>query len=355
MRALVGQVLTRTLDLRLGAIPLEGATVDYVLTPPPGTAAAAVAAAETTPGLYAVTLSATTTAAAGIYQETWTVTSGGDTYIVSGWFLLTAWMPGLVARWEIRHRVAHEVRDLTLGEVESSTDTTWVDSNRTEPDDHWKGAESYFYGGTGRGQSRRIVSSATGSGTQTVQRAMSPRPLAGTLYELHRLFTVDDYNRAIERTISRVRHHVLLPIETSVLATTDDDHLYDVPPPFDTVRRVEWQCNPQTWDPTRWKALEQGDWHLLPGRQIYLNCPRDATVRLLGEMAWDDLPDDDSITGGPVEWLVMRAAATLLSTRLTSQASDAHGWRDQLTYLEKAASDLEPRSRPLPNSRRIRA
>jgi hypothetical protein len=355
MRALVGQALTRTLDLRLGAVPLTGAVVTYALTDPAGVAVVVGAPAETEVGIYSVDLTAAQLATSGLYQETWVVTSTGDTYSVDGWFVLTPWMPGLVPRWELRHRVAHEVRDLTLGTAASGSATTLVDSGRWEPDNHWLGAEVYLYGGTGRGESRRCVASASGSGTLTVSQVWTTPPVNGTLYELHKRFSVDDYNRALERTLSRHRHTVMLPIEVSNLATTRDNHFYTVPPAFDTVRRVEWRPNPWATDLTRWWTLEPGDWELHSGRRLYVRCPHDATVRLLGEMAWDDLPSDDSLTGGPVEWLVLRSAATLLGTKLTSQAADAQGWREQLTYLEKAASDSEPRSRPRPNSRRVKA
>jgi hypothetical protein len=355
LRALTGQALTQTLDLRTGAVQLSGGTGTYVLTPPDAVPLGAMPVAEDSPGVYFVNLPATSLAQSGLYQGAWTVTAGGNTYTTDSWFVLTPWMPGLTPRWELRHRVAQELHDGWLGDAQSATATTLVDTARWEPTGHWKGAEVYCYGGTGRGQARRVIASDPDTGTLTVSRAWDVLPTAGTLYELHKRFTIDEYNRTLERTLSRHRHTVLLPIETATLATTCTQHLYSVPPPYDTVRRVEWHGTDWSWDPSHWTLVEPGDWDLHSGRQLYLRCPRDATVRLLGEMAWDDLPDDDSITGGPVEWLVLRAAATLLSSRLTAQAADSQGWREHLTYLEKASSDIMPRSRPRPSSRRVRA
>jgi hypothetical protein len=357
MIAVVGQTLDRELALDVAAQGTPGATVTYTLVGPTGAVVVnAAPATDLGDGLYWVALDGSLLGQAGLYREQWTVSRGSDDYPTDSWFILLSWQPGLYTRWELRHRLADALRDLTRGTVAAADATTVTDPERWEPDDHWVGAEVTIFGGFARPQARRVVDSSSGSGTLVVGAAWNPEPAVGDSYELHRRWTVEQYNRALARAVDEVRHIVLLPIEDVTLVSTPAVHEYVIPPAFDTIRAVEIQRTDGTWgtDPTRWERYDPTDWELGAGRRLYLRVPYPAAVRVLGEMAWDALTDEDSLFKGPIEWVVARAATALLSSRLTAPAADASGYGQQLAYFEAQAQRLLPRSRARPNSRRVK-
>lgn len=355
MRALLGQTLQRTLDLRFGAVPLSGGTTTYQRTFPDGSVGAPIPAPEdpADPGLYYVELDATSQAALGLHQEHWETVAPQGTYRSDSWFILVDWAPGIVPRWVLRHRLANQVRDLTLGTAQSGSEATITDLDRWEPDGHWFGSECYLYGGAGRGQTRTISSSIQSGGILGPSRPWNPPAAAGTLYELHRRWRVAEYNSVLERAATRVRHQVMTPTEVIARAVRTD-HLFDLPAAFDAVSAVEVQpAHGWTQTPERWTKLDPTEWRLVPGRRLYLRTPCEQTVRIRGLVAWDDLPSEDALIDGPTEYLVFRGAAMLLGARLTSTAADAPGYREQLTYVEETARAYEVKMRAAPNARRI--
>jgi hypothetical protein len=124
----------------------------------------------------------------GTYRQLWLDTTNDRRYDGP---LIVRYPSGTVySRLELRHLIAREVGDLTLGvSTGSNTTTTIKDTDRVEPDNHWRGSEVWTYAGTGRhlveSDARKITSSTQTGGVLTVGKAWSgTTPDSTSRYEL---------------------------------------------------------------------------------------------------------------------------------------------------------------------------
>ena len=111
----------------------------------------------------------------------------------------------------LRQSISRALKDLVvLGTATGGTTTTLIDTtNLIHADtDQLKGYQLYIYGGTAIGQTRFIT--AFTPATDTVTFAAGTAPDTTSTYEIHRRFTVAEYNAAIDAAHNAARYRMLL-------------------------------------------------------------------------------------------------------------------------------------------------
>lgn len=365
MDGLVGETRYPKFAPLVGGLPVLGATGTYQLTgPAPAGPPSVTVLTEGPPGTYSpgVLPGATWWTLPGAYAEVWVLTQGAYTWHREITVVLAPYAAGMVTLRELRHRCAEECRDQWTGVATGGAALELVDTERWEPDHHFKGYELHVYaGGAAAGLTRRVTESLAGGRLQWATTA-APAPAAGDYYELHRRYTVTAYNRALNRALDSVRELVLQDMTDEATYPVGDTWEYPLPAEMTHLQMVYWRpvtgVAPNQAPSGNWRPLDYGagDWELAPGRRLRLRHPlRDSQLRLVGQAALPTLAEDDALLAGPTEYVVWRAAATLTAQRLSAGAMDAEGAKELLTYLETRATHglIEPRSRSRPNGRRI--
>ena len=122
----------------------------------------------------------------------------------------------------VRHRLSQLMHDFLLGTVSSAASGSFVCAltGWERPDDHFnKWLEVYDYSGTGAGTSGKPTNWVNSTHTLTFLPAATLT--ADDLVEMHRLFTVEEYNNAINLSIDEAADESLVHLvdENVVLKT----------------------------------------------------------------------------------------------------------------------------------------
>lgn len=345
----------------LGA-PVTGATVTYTLVNPSGTTVrSAVAATEVGAGLYTYALDGPTyVPTPGLYRRTWGVTKSSLNKDYAGYLLALYPQGPLVRRWELRHRIAQMLGDLRTGvSTGSNSTTTLKDTGVVEGDNDWRSQWLYVYAGTSRGDERQVTSFTQSGGIFTVGTAWTSTPDTTSRYELHRRWSVADYNRAIDMAVQEAATDYLLPItDESILVTDTQTYEYVIPPMFYSVSEVWWEETSQT-DPV-WQRLNnpKDQWRVLTGRGVLrLPWPPSTTtrLRLIGQAQPTTMGFDDDFVTVPADYLRYKAAALLLAGQVHSAPNDPDAALSLYDRYQQAAEGLLSRlRRPLkPGAQRV--
>lgn len=349
--ALTGVSTTREIYLEDEDGPVTGAALTYTLTGPAQTVlvAAQTVTAGADAGWYLYELDGSTLLTLpGLYRELWQGSAGTADVYRQAWFLVRDPVGPLLTRLDLRHDLARQVGDLWLGQAESGSGTTLVDSGRAEPTDHWGGAHLYLYAGQGRGQSRLVSTSSPGA--LVVGKAwVSAAPSASTYYELHRKWDVDAYNAALNRAIAAPEYQraVRLRIVDESLTQLASTYEYRLPMGLAYLAEV-WSRDPSAatndWKLLSWPARE---WAVLPSRTLRLTSPiAGYKLRLVGQMRPDALYDDRALCDGVSDWLLDKAAAILWRSKVQGPQHDRDAAIQQVSYYEQLTAGRRPHSDP---------
>jgi hypothetical protein len=358
--AYVGQATTRELRIEdTGGVPVVDATVTYTLYSPAARAALVTAqpAPHTGDGWYSYSLPGSLLTVPGWYEETWDGSSSGNALPTYTGFQVEYTHGPVVARWEVRHLAARLNHDLWTGSASSGTTTTLVDAERTlEPDDHWRGAWLTLYGGTGRGQERRVSASRQSTGTLTVANPWSPAPAAATRYELHKLFGGEDYNAAINAALDALQGHYWVPMTDESLAVSDAGvYEYVLPAEMEWVRAVYYLDTTTTDVDWRRIRAQINDYDLVRGRHVLrLTHPiADTRLRIVGDRPPPRLERDGAFAPVNATYLAHAANALLWQSLVTSPGLDTKAAAVRAKQFTDQANALLPQQRPGKGARRV--
>jgi hypothetical protein len=358
----VGRDTVRQLYQERNGAPLTGQTVTYTLVAPNGsTVVAAAAATENGLGYYSYTIDGPTYLnGPGLYRETWGSTGAVDQPVYTYLNVLYPQGP-LVRRWHLRHSIARMLGDLRIGvSTGSNTSTTLKDTGLVEGDNDWRGAWLYIYAGLGRTEERQLTSSTQTGGVLTHGTAWTTTPDTTSRYELHRRWSVADYNGAINDALGEISNDYLLPItDESLTISSTTTYEYQIPAPFYSVHDVWWEDTSQTypvWSPL---STQRGEWRVLGGGRGLLRIPHPPStttrLRLVGQAQPTALITDDDFVTVPVDFLRYTAAALLLAGKIRSPQNDPDGAQGLYDRYQQAAEGLLTRLRrpPKTNSARV--
>lgn len=342
------------------AAPVTGATVTYTLLDPSGTTVrTAVAATEVgSTGLYTYTVDGPTyLLTPGLYRELWHVSKSGLEKDYWSYLLVLYPQGPVVRRWELRHKLARMLGDLRLGvSTGSNTSTTLKDTGVVEGDNDWRGAWLAVYAGTSRGDERQVTSFTQTGGIFTAGTAWTSTPDTTSRYEVHRRWSVADYNSAINDAVQEAANEYLLPItDESVTVTDTQDYEYAIPAPFYAVSEVWWEETSQSAPVWQRLSNQKQQWRVLTGRGILrLPAPPSTTtrLRLLGQAQPTALGFDDDVVTVPADYLRYKAAALLLAGQVHSAPNDPDATLSLYDRYQQAAEGLLSRlRRPLRGTR----
>jgi hypothetical protein len=265
----------------------------------------------------------------------------------------------------IRNAVADRLGDLYSGTFTTGSASVPADTVRSEPDHEFDGGTLYITTGSAAGLSSRVATYTGTTDVFTLSPALAVAPAVGDGYTLHKLWSVDQYNRAIAMAERVLIHHTLTQLtdETTDLATNQWE--YPVPAGFNYVARLEVQDGSQDglfWElgPATWKPL------LAPGDNPKVKITRGTwekfsrsgrALRFVGQAFGTMLSSDGDTTTIPPAVVIPLACAYLLE--LKSQGPQDLEGRQQRAqqYFQEAMgmkADMHPAPGFLAGSRRVR-
>lgn len=152
------------------------------------------------------------------------------------------------ARYEVRHAVAANVRDLLTGTISQTTgQTVWLPEAAYVSPGDLVGGEIFVYAGAGAGQSRRIAThvqdTANGVAQLTPFRPWDTAPIAGdSQVEIHLPqfdFTVAKLDEAIRGAVRAAEDSYLTDVTDETVTCQVGRNHYPIPPGFRSLHSVE--------------------------------------------------------------------------------------------------------------------
>lgn len=255
----------------------------------------------------------------------------------------------------VRQYLSSVVGDLILSTAGGTpTSTTYVDTKLLRNDDyynehHYRG---YCYYGTAIGQEREVSdwTLTTPANTITFAPAFSPAPAAGDEFELHHIFSEDEYRKAINLGIGSCKY-LIGKIDVTIVLVADT-YEYTLPADMDYIHKIttEKTAGGGIFDES--DAIDPRDWRLISPRKLklhedYYSVTAGKDLRIEGQGRQALVTADTDIIYLPLDWLVQKAIASLPSSKIQS---------NQLTETYRRALTLsvnEPRNSPRPDARRV--
>jgi len=257
----------------------------------------------------------------------------------------------------LRQHLSAQVGDLIMGTPDSGTTTTLVDAMLRKGDDYYnkKGYECYIYAGTNIGEAREVADWQLLSNTLTLEPAFSSAIDATSLYELHMIFTEDEYRRAINMAIESIAGKYLIDLkdETTIMLVADT-YEYALPLTMLYLYRVitEKEKDGGVFDDEG--EIDPRDYSIIKSYPPKLKLHEDRysisagkDLRLEGQGTQAKVTADIDVIYLPPEWVIQKAITMLPKGKILSNQLDS-------TYQQALLlSAKEPRAWPNERAKRI--
>lgn len=204
---------------------------------------------------------------------------------------------------DLRIDIAKSLRACVTGTVDSASSATVTDAELADKGESTQAYTRWWlYIGD---EERRVTVFSQNTGTLTVGRAFTQTPSAGAAYELHKLMSVADLNRLINRTLSECWHLDLVP-----MPVVSGQRQYDLSPyTWLTHEQQLWDVEYRHGDtPNEYRYLPS-EWYWVDNDEgkLTLNLrPRSATgieLRLRCVRPYAALNSDSAETDCPPDWV----------------------------------------------------
>ena len=226
-----------------------------------------------------------------------------------------------------------------------------------QPDDYYNNQfyEVYVYEGTNQGITKRVTDWVLSTYLLTVHSAYNVACDATSFLELHRIFTTDDYNKAINLAIDALAKKYLIDIKDETTITlAADTYEYDLPTSMLYLHKITTEdradsgifyerdeIDPRDWSIIKAESpklkLRYGSYSISPGKDL----------RLEGQGAQPAVNGDTDIIYLPPDWLVQKSITFLPQNKIQSGGLDTT-YRNALVL-----SAREPRTWPNPKAQSI--
>ena len=259
----------------------------------------------------------------------------------------------------IRHYLATAVGDNIFGQAGTTgaTTTKIYAPFLHQGDDYYNNQfyEVYVYAGTNQGITKRATDWVLSTYLLTVHSAYAAACDATSYIELHRIFTTDEYNKAINLAIEALAKRYLVDIKDETTITlVADTYEYALPTSMLYLHKVTTED--EVGNDTFYESAEidPRDWSIIKAyppklklRYGYYSITAGKDLRLEGQGAQPTVSADTDIIYLPPDWLVQKAVTFLPQNKIESGGLDAT-YRNALVL-----SAREPRSWPNPRSQSI--
>jgi len=256
----------------------------------------------------------------------------------------------------VRQYLSATVGDLIMGAADSGSSTTLVHTILRKGDDYYNehGYRCYIYGGTNIGEEREVSDWVLSTHTLTLDPAYTAAIDDTSFYELHHIFTEDEYCKAINMAIRSLAapKYVLAKIDTSSITLVADIYEYTLPDGMDFVHRITTEDSADSGTFDAEDEIDPRNWELISSRKLKLHDGRYSItagkdLRIEGEGSQTIVADDADDIELPLEWLVQKAITFLPQNKIQSNKLDN-------TYSQAILlSSQEPRAWPDQRARRV--
>jgi len=256
----------------------------------------------------------------------------------------------------IRHYLAGACDDLIYGQCGTTgADTTHIHVPFLhQRDDYYNDQfyEVYVYAGTNQGITKRVTDWVLSTYLLTVHSAYNVACDATSNIELHRIFTVDDYNKAINLAIESIADNYLIDKIDETTTLMADTYEYTLPTTMYFVHKITTENKADSGIYYDGDEVDPRDWNLISPRKLklrygYYSITAGKDLRLEGQGRQALISSDEGIIELPPDWLVQKAITFLPQNKIQSGGLDA-------TYRNALAlSAKEPKRWADPRARRV--
>ncbi len=232
----------------------------------------------------------------------------------------------------VRQYLSGAVGDLIYGTADSGTTTTLVSTMLRKADDYYNEHHyrAYIYGGTNIGEEREVSdwTLTTPANTLTFDPAYSSAIDVTSKYELHHIFTEDEYRKAINLAIEDAAlNGYLLDLIDETIVLVADTYEYTLPTTFYCVHRITIEATAATGEFYNEDVVDTRDWELISSRKLKLKKNRYSItagkdLRLEGQGVQAVLTTDTDICYLPTDWVVQKAITFLPEVKVLSNKLD---------------------------------
>uniref|UniRef100_A0A6M3LGA3 Uncharacterized protein n=1 Tax=viral metagenome TaxID=1070528 RepID=A0A6M3LGA3_9ZZZZ len=258
---------------------------------------------------------------------------------------------------DARQHLSAAVGDLITGTFDSGTTTTGVDTMLRKGDDYYNehGYRCYIYGGAGIGEEREVSDWVLDTHTLTFDPLFVATIGATSLYELHHIFTEDEYRKAINLAIESIAGKYLIDlIDETTIELSTDTYEYALPTSFLYLYKVITEETAAGGVFNEADEIDFRDYTIIKAYapELKLHESRYSIgdgkfLRLEGQGTQAKVTSDTDGIYLPLDWVVQKAITFLPQNKIQSNKLDA-------TYRQALVlSANEPRAYPHPKARRI--
>lgn len=216
--------------------------------------------------------------------------------------------------------------------------------------------EVYVYAGTNIGVTKRVTDWVLSTYLLTVHSAYSVACNATSYIELHRIFTEDEYRKAINLAIESLAKNYLIDIkDESTITLVADTYEYALPLSMLYLHQVTTEYAKDGGKFYESGIIDPRDWSIIKAYPPKLKLHRDyysitagKDLRLEGHGAQPVVDDDTDIIYLPTDWIVQKAITFLPSNKIQT-----NNLADTLRRAEMFVRLNEPRAWANPTARRI--
>ncbi len=230
----------------------------------------------------------------------------------------------------IRHYLSNSVGDLTYGNAGTTGATTTLiyAPFLWQADDYYNNHkyEAYVYLGTNIGVTKRVTDWVLSTFLLTVHSAYDNACDATSFVELHRIFTEDDYRKAINLAIGSLANGTFVIDKTDATITlVADVYEYTVPAGFSHIHRITTEKTAGTGLFQERAVIDNRDWRLISPRKIkfhesHYGVTAGKDLRIEGQGKQEKLTSDASVCYIPMDWLVQKAITFLPMNKIQNNS-----------------------------------
>uniref|UniRef100_A0A6M3J384 Uncharacterized protein n=2 Tax=viral metagenome TaxID=1070528 RepID=A0A6M3J384_9ZZZZ len=251
-------------------------------------------------------------------------------------------------RYELRLLLSRMMNDLIKGTVTSPASGTFVCAETAweKPDDFFnEWLEVFDYSGTGVGKSGKPTDWDNTTHTLTFKPADTLT--AGDLVEMHRRFTVTEYNDNINMAIDMAAEHALLNKVDESIDLATDTYLYNLSTQFLYVRQIFQESSTaglfdleKPIDPRYWRIIKTSTIQLEFVKELFY--PTDGReLRIIGLASPSSLDTDTEACPVNPTWVVNQAAALMHQSRIRGEGSDSEWHVEQMKLCQTMADKIK--------------
>lgn len=244
-----------------------------------------------------------------------------------------------------------------MGTPDSGTTNTMVDEMLTKGNDYYNEHQyrGYIYSGVNVGEEREVYDWTVSNNTMTFDPAFTANIATNSLYELHHMFTADEYLKSINLAIESLAGKYLVDIiDDTTVCLNAAEYEYALPTSMlylyqvtteNAVADDEFRLE-DVIDPRIWSVMAAYPAQLKLDENRY-SITANKDLRLEGQGTQPIVDDDTDVIYLPPDWVVQKAITFLPHAKIQSNKLDE-------TYRQAVAlSAREPRNWPHPRAVRI--